>query len=93
MDSLLFPLPALDLALGLIPPPLSHYSTLNGELIALNATRDTKTPLWRIKLAGAIRSSPAYADDKVIIGDDAGHLYALNATTGPPTRGHHLCLC
>ena len=62
--------------------PLPNGSTQLGEMIALNATRDSQKALWRTKLTGAIRSSAAYAEGKLYIGDDAGALSCLDAKSG-----------
>jgi outer membrane protein assembly factor BamB len=59
------------------------YASYNGTVHAINA--ESFAPLWTRQLPGVVHSSPAYDLDGtgyIFIGDESGHLTALDAATG-----------
>ena len=50
--------------------------------VAAGQLPDRLVLLWTFKTAGPVKSSPAIAQDRVFIGSDDGHLYALTLAEG-----------
>jgi len=54
----------------------------NGDLYAFNYSITTPKIQWTFAAGAAIDSSPALADDELVVGSDNGHVYGLNPQTG-----------
>jgi hypothetical protein len=52
----------------------------DGTIYAVTAAEGA--PLWKVKTGGRVRSSPALAGDRVIVGSFDGYVYCLSLATG-----------
>jgi len=61
-------------------------SSADDRVVALDA--ETGTRRWQFFTGGPVRFAPAYANERLYVTSDDGHLYCLNAKDGSPVWKH-----
>jgi outer membrane protein assembly factor BamB len=67
-----------------------YFGTASGKLISVNAVPGHVRMNWAASTAAAVHTTPAVADGLVVVGDDAGQVYGVKASTGKIVFTAHL---